>query len=78
MVSFAAICAVLQAFPPRPHGVFFYSHPHGILFFAALTWIILFDLSAVAGEMEEETAVAEDLQLLADFVANVPIAGMQC
>jgi hypothetical protein len=27
--------------------------------------------------MEEETAVAEDLQLLADFVADVTVAGMQ-
>ena len=27
--------------------------------------------------MEEEAGVAEDLKLLADFVADVPIAGMQ-
>jgi hypothetical protein len=27
--------------------------------------------------VEEETAVAEDLQLLADFVADVTVAGMQ-
>jgi len=29
------------------------------------------------GEVEEEAGVAEDLKLLADFVADVPIAGMQ-
>jgi hypothetical protein len=36
-----------------------------------------YGLPAVAGEMEEETAVAEDLELLADFVAYVTVAGMQ-